>query len=89
MPSFLASGVVLFLPGLRSSYCWDIEAWTPSLCHRRMPVYELGSVPIQTGVVVCVLLLGFIFLLVCIWVTACFLARWFGDVVFGGDDVWW
>jgi len=45
--------------------------------------------PLQIGVAARVMLLGFIFLLVCIWVTACFLVRWFGDVVFGGHDVWW
>ncbi|RHN70086.1 hypothetical protein MtrunA17_Chr3g0131761 [Medicago truncatula] len=45
MPSFLASGVVLFLPGLRSSYCWDIEAWVCVwfLAHMYTP-YLVGGV---------------------------------------------
>ncbi|KEH23740.1 transmembrane protein, putative [Medicago truncatula] len=37
--------------------------------------------PLQTGVVVRVLLLGFIFLLIRVCVAVCFLVGWFGGVV--------
>lgn len=44
---------------------------------------------LQTGVAARVLLLGFIFLLVWFWVAACFLARWFDNVVFVSFDGLW
>jgi len=45
--------------------------------------------PLQTGVVGRVLLLGYIFLLACVWVASCFLAKWFGRVVFVSFDGLW
>jgi len=44
---------------------------------------------LQTGVAACVLLLGFVFLLVCFWVVVCFLARWFGSAVSASFDGLW
>ncbi|RHN55850.1 hypothetical protein MtrunA17_Chr5g0422911 [Medicago truncatula] len=45
--------------------------------------------PLQTCVAARVLLLGFIFLLICVWVSTCFLARWFGGVVFVSFNGLW
>ncbi|RHN65458.1 hypothetical protein MtrunA17_Chr3g0080121 [Medicago truncatula] len=63
---FLASGVVLFISGLGSSYCWDIEAW---LCiwflARMYTMYLAGGV-----VVFCV---GHVMSLVLCWCCSSFM----------------
>jgi len=58
MPRYLASGVVLFLSGLGSSYCWDIEAWVCIWFLARMytPYLAGGVVAFGVGRVVSLVL---------------------------------